>query len=110
MCLGASKNFSIYTAPLPNAASASLRALLYSFLKVTELCAVRMPLPPPPATALIMTGKPIFSATFRAVISSSTVPSLPGITGTFALTAISRALALSPKLMMALELGPTNFI
>ena len=36
--------------------------------KDTALCAIRIPLPPPPETALIMTGKPIFWATFVGML------------------------------------------
>ena len=83
---------------------------MYSLAKATALWATRIPLPPPPATALIMTGKPIFLATLRAFSSLSTTPSLPGMTGTLALVAISLALALSPKLTMASAEGPINLI
>ena len=66
-----------------------------------------MPLPPPPAVALISSGKPICGAT--AMISSSRSPpspSVPGTTGTPALMTVARAMALSPMAAMAEGLGP----
>ena len=66
-----------------------------------SLPATRMPLPPPPAVALISTGKPISCATRTASASSSIRPSLPGTTGTLALRAILRAAFLSPSGSMA---------
>ena len=50
-----------------------------------------MPRPPPPATALMMTGKPEIRATFRAFSSLSTGPSLPGRIGTPAFFIARRA-------------------
>ncbi len=65
-----------------------------------------MPLPPPPAVALISTGKPISWAIFRACFSSSIKPSLPGTTGTPASRAMLRAAFLSPSSCMASGVGP----
>ena len=50
-----------------------------------SLPATRIPRPPPPATALISTGKPTSWARRSASSSLSTTPSLPGTTGTPAL-------------------------
>ena len=41
---------------LPKAFSASVRARVKALTRLISLCATRMPRPPPPATALIMTG------------------------------------------------------
>jgi len=65
-----------------------------------------MPRPPPPAAALKMTGKPAASATSAASLSSLRGISLPGITGTPACLAITRAWALSPISRMASGEGP----
>ena len=42
---------------------------------------MRIPRPPPPSTALIITGSPISAATRLAASSSGTAPSLPGMIG-----------------------------
>ena len=45
-------------------------------------CATRIPLPPPPAAALMITGKPICLANASASSTSSTGPGVPGMIGT----------------------------
>ena len=62
----------------------------------SEFRATRMPLPPPPALALIMTGNPILSASTAAALMSEITPSLPGTVGRPARLAWARAAALSP--------------
>ena len=74
--------FSTYTAPLPNAARASFCARPKSWGNCSASCAIRMPFPPPPAVALMMTGKPIVSANASASSGSSIVPGEPGTVGT----------------------------
>ncbi len=69
-----------------------------------------MPLPPPPAAALTITGKPSSRAISMALLSSVTTPLLPGSTGTPAFCAVSRALALSPICLMLSGLGPMKRI
>jgi hypothetical protein len=54
-----------------------------------------MPRPPPPAVALIMTGKPMLLASSNAV-SASGMMSEPGVMGTPLAMAVARAVALSP--------------
>ena len=49
--------------------SASIFAVRNSFVKDTALCAMRIPRPPPPDTALMMTGNPILLATLKASFS-----------------------------------------
>ena len=61
----------------------------------------RMPLPPPPATALIITGYPIASAISLANSIVSTMPSLPGITGMPEAFIVSLATDLLPILAIA---------
>jgi hypothetical protein len=70
--------FSTYTEPFPNAASASFWASPKLWVNCSGSCAIRMPFPPPPAVALMMTGKPISSANARASSGSSIVPGEPG--------------------------------
>ena len=55
-----------------------------------------MPLPPPPAEALIMIGKPIPCASSAASAGSVTTPSEPGTVGTPTSIMVRRAVALSP--------------
>ena len=66
----------------------------------------RIPRPPPPLTALIMTGKPYFSA--KALTSSklSTAPFVPGIMGICAFSAWIRAFTLSPNMIRCSTRGP----
>ena len=72
--------------------------------------AIRIPLPPPPATALISTGYPSRFATASASSGVFTTPSLPGVTGTPARFMISRARDLSPMSRMFSGDGPMNVI
>jgi hypothetical protein len=69
---------------------------------------MRMPLPPPPADALIITGKPISSAMRAASASSSTTPMWPGTVDTLALAANFFDSILSPIARMASAWGPMN--
>ncbi len=46
----------MYTWSEPNAASASCRARLNAWANISASVATRIPLPPPPAAALMMTG------------------------------------------------------
>ena len=67
---------------------------------------MRMPRPPPPATALMMTGYFSSWAIFNASASLPTMPSLPGVVGTPAFFMVSRATALSPRARIASGVGP----
>ena len=67
-----------------------------------------MPRPPPPATALMMTGYPMSLATLSACSSPVTGPSLPGSIGTPAFFIAFLARALSPSSLMTLGSGPMN--
>ena len=71
---------------------------------------MRMPRPPPPAAALIITGKPIFSASANAASGESRRPRLPGTVGTPAAAAASRAATLSPIRRMDCAVGPTKTV
>ena len=59
-------------------------------------CTTRMPRPPPPNAALMMSGKPISLAIFNASARSSTGSSVPGRVGTPTFWASARAATLSP--------------
>ena len=74
MCRGVATYFSISTASLPKAARASLRAEPSARAKSPAASTRRMPLPPPPATALISTGKPISAACAARKPSSCSAP------------------------------------
>ena len=61
----------------------------------------RIPLPPPPAVALSITGKPIFFATRRTSASVAIGSTVPGTTGTPAAWTVFRASVLEPIVRMA---------
>ena len=65
-----------------------------------------MPRPPPPATALISTGKPIWWASSIASASLPTGPSLPGTVGMPSSRAVALATILSPIRRMCSGDGP----
>ena len=69
-----------------------------------------MPRPPPPAVALISTGKPIALATFIA--SGSLVDGAvgAGTTGMPSFLAVSLASILSPMMRMCSDVGPMKVI
>ena len=67
-----------------------------------------MPMPPPPAAALSMTGYPISQATRSASTASAVVSWLPGTTGTPAAAMSRRASVLSPIRRIASGDGPTK--
>ena len=70
----------------------------------------RMPRPPPPATALMITGSPRSFAILSAFSSLSTGPSLPGRIGTPAFFIARRARALSPSSRITFGDGPMNLM
>ena len=59
MCRGCSMNFSMNTRSSPNAERASLLARRKASFSSASSRATRMPLPPPPAAAFSITGKPM---------------------------------------------------
>ena len=71
---------------------------------------MRMPLPPPPADALTITGRPMSLATTSASSASAMMPSEPGVTGTPAAVIVARAAALSPMRSMLSGDGPMNLM
>ena len=68
MWRGCSRYFSTYTAPLPNAASASFWASPKSWENLSGSSTIRIPLPPPPAVALMITGNPMRCAASSACV------------------------------------------
>mmetsp|Transcript_33206 Transcript_33206/g.73178 ORF Transcript_33206/g.73178 Transcript_33206/m.73178 type:complete len:203 (-) Transcript_33206:475-1083(-) len=100
------------------------------FLSSEGSCTMRMPLPPPPSEALIITGYPISSATTAACSGVNThalsktslgicpfasrPASMPwpdqGMEGTFAVCARMLADTLSPNAAMTDAVGPMNWI
>ena len=67
-----------------------------------------MPRPPPPAAALIISGKPSSEAIRWASSTLSTDPPLHGATGTPACSASFLASILSPSLRMTSASGPAK--
>ena len=55
----------------------------------SSFCAIRIPFPPPPATALMKIGKPSCLASSIACLISLTMPSEPGMTGHPAFLAVA---------------------
>ena len=106
MWRGFSMNFSMKTRSSPKLDLASERARLKPSSTSFLAQAMRMPLPPPPAEALIITGKPISSAIFRACRASAISPRKPGTVETLALAAAFFDSILSPMAAMAAGFGP----
>ena len=69
---------------------------------------VANPMPPPPAVAFSITGKPSLSLSFTASCSFLIKPWEPGTTGTSALTERSLAVCFKPNDSMLSGLGPTH--
>ena len=110
MCLGESINFSIKIVSSLNALAASPWASKKFLSRDASSLTTRIPLPPPPAAAFSITGKPIFLANDFISLTSSVLISAPSITGTLALRAIFFAAILSPSCSITSDLGPTKII
>ena len=110
ICFGFSKYFSINTEGLLNAASASDEADRYICLRSDCLRTMRIPRPPPPAEAFMITGKPIDFEISIASSSVLTLPLLPPSMGTLPLAAIFFAVILSPIFCMIRGEGPMKII
>ncbi len=67
-------------------------------------------MPPPPAAALSITGKPMRSASLATAASSRTGSRVPGTTGTPAATASRRAEVFSPMSAIVSLRGPMKAI
>ncbi len=95
----------MYSLACPKDVSASFVANVNSFSSSSILLAILIPLPPPPLSALIKTGKPICLAIFLAS-SRETGLIEPGTIGTPTLFAISLVLDLDSKSSITLHFGP----
>jgi hypothetical protein len=71
---------------------------------------MRMPRPPPPKAALMISGKPIFFAAAMATLRSLTGSSVPSRIGTLIRRATSRAAVLSPIMSRILASGPMKMM
>ena len=103
-------NFSTNTLALPKAVLLSRCALSSATASSSSPRTIRMPRPPPPWAALIITGQP----SSLAIVSASWKPltgfELPARIGTPACFASSRAAVLSPSVCSSSTRGPTNTI
>ena len=106
MWRGSVMNFSTNTRSSPNEDFASERARAKPSATSALEWAIRMPLPPPPAEAFIMTGKPISCAILTACFSSSITPRKPGTVETLAFAAAFFDSILSPIAAIAFGFGP----
>ena len=84
MCFGESIYFSMKMSSIPNAFFASDLASWKFLISSSSFCTIRIPLPPPPAEALSITGYPQELANSTASESDFIACSTPGIVGTFA--------------------------
>jgi hypothetical protein len=92
------------------AAGLALRFVEQRWRDRSALCTTRMPRPPPPKAALMMSGKPISFAIFSASSRSVTGSSVPGSTGTLIFLASARAAVLSPIMSSSSGRGPTKMM
>jgi hypothetical protein len=101
-------SFSTISPASPNEFLASRIADSISCSSPSRLVMPRMPLPPPPAAALSITGRPT-ARTDAAIAAGSTLgASLPGTIGTLAALASRLAAALSPRRSITSAVGPMN--
>jgi hypothetical protein len=89
-----------------NAEPASERAAFAADASPDASLTTRIPLPPPPAAAFIMTGNPIRSASATISLSLASGRSPPGTTGMPAATIVFRACILSPTSAIVRLVGP----
>src|SRR6266513_1158216 len=97
----------MYTSAFPKLCWARRCAATSALSSAASPWTIAMPMPPPPATGLTMTGYPRRPATWR-IASASLRGSLPCATGTPASAAARRAATLSPIRAMTSGGGPMN--
>ena len=107
MCLGLRTACSRNTLASPNELFASLEACSIASARFFSSATLRIPLPPPPATALTNNGNPIFLDALISSVTSSDEPE-DRSTGTFARVAAAIAFTLFPASSKTSELGPIN--
>ena len=110
MCRACWMNFSTNTFALPKAVWLSRWALSRATASSSSPRTTRIPRPPPPWAALIITGQPSSLAIFSASAWLVTGCELPARIGTPARLARSRAAVLSPSVSRSSTRGPTNVI
>ena len=103
---GFSIYFSIYMVSSENPFTDSNWAALKCSVKSSSLLEIRIPFPPPPEEALIMTGKPISFAMASPSSAVYTGSLLPGTTGTPACIMVFLASDLFPMRLMISAEGP----
>ena len=94
----------------PNALRASFCAARNASENSVSVCTTRMPFPPPPALALIKTGKPTFFATSNAASVSVIASLIPGTSGTPYFSTACLLAILLPIISMASAVGPIKTI
>ena len=100
----------MYIPSLPKAAAASILASSHNLWNSDSSRMIRIPRPPPPAVALMITGYLIVLANSIASSTVSKSPSEPGITGTPAFFMVSFAVALSPIELIISAEAPMNLM
>ena len=103
-------NFSMYKPSFPNAAADSFLAESQAASISSSFQTIRIPLPPPPAVAFMITGYTIFLACFLASSRSFSKPTEPGTHGTPAAIIVALAVALSPIAAICSGKAPINLI
>ncbi len=93
-----------------NAVSASPCAERRASARSSSRSTTRIPLPPPPAAALRITGYVIRSAISRTCSYDCTASVVPSAKGTSAVLARARAAVLSPSISIAFGVGPIKTI
>ena len=107
MCRGLRTACSRKTLGSPKALSASLEASAIACARSASSATRRMPLPPPPATALTKSGNPISFDAFTSSLASAE-ESEDFRTGTPARAAAAIAFTLLPASSSTSDLGPMN--
>ena len=100
--------FSTNTSGRPKALIASRWASSSLPTSSPSFSTTRMPRPPPPKLALMITGNPMRRASATTFFGSLIASSVPGTVGTFAASAIFFASVFSPKRSSSAGDGPTN--
>ena len=98
------------TAPSPKELTASEMARSICSSTSSIFSTIRIPLPPPPALALIKIGSPTSRATRFACSTSAMASSVPGTIGMLYFLAADFAASLLPIMSMLSGFGPMKVI